>query len=87
MHMLRCLFFVEAYYEFELHASYISTFDNDLADDLSRNKLTSFHSKVPQAEVNPTRIPRQLIQLLYDPQMDWVSPIWTRQFQSIFRTV
>ena len=87
MHMLRCLFFVEAYYEFELHALYINTLDNDLADDLSRDKLTSFYSKVPQAEVNPTRIPRQLTQLLYDPQMDWVSPIWTRQFQSIFRRV
>ena len=39
MHLLRCLYFVEATHRFELGSTYITSSDNDLADDPSRNNL------------------------------------------------
>ena len=84
MHMLRCLFFIEAHHQFQLTATYISTLDNHVADDLSRNRVMSFHSKVPQADPRPTPIPPSLPHLLLDPQLDWVSPAWTNRFSDIF---
>ena len=57
MHMLRCLFFIEACYGFELSSAYIATRANHLADDLSRNNLSSFLSKVPLARKSPVPIP------------------------------
>ena len=59
MHLLRCLYFVEATHRFELGSTYITSSDNDLADDLSRNNLSSFYSKVPQANKEPARVPVQ----------------------------
>ena len=83
MHMLCCLFFVEVHFHLHPTASYISTKDNDTADDLSRNRVTLFHSKMPQADVAPTHIPPP--PLLFNPQMDWVFPGWTEQFANIFQ--
>ena len=73
-HLLHCLFFIEACCQFELVARYVLGIDNDLADDLSRNWLASFLSKVPQACQEPTPIPPQLFQVLLDPSLDWTSP-------------
>ena len=86
MHMLRCLFFIEAHFNLQLSAAYISTGDNDIADDLSRNKMGAFRSKMPQADPDPTPIPPALPRLLLDPQMDWVSLTWTSLFSSIIST-
>ena len=83
MHMLRCLYFIEAHFQCDLRAEYISSQDNSIADDLSRNNIVSFHSKMLQADRNPTAIPPSLPPLLFDPHMDWVSPTWTQQFRSI----
>ena len=49
MHLLCCLVFVEARLQFAITPLYIHIKANDLADDLSRNNLASFLSKVPQA--------------------------------------
>ena len=66
MHMLRCLYFVEALYGFELLASYIPTKANYLADDLSRNSLSSFLCKVPALKGNQVKVPDQLLEILID---------------------
>ena len=84
MHMLRCLFFVEASYGFELFASYIPTKANDLADDLSRNNLSSFLSKVPALKGSQVKIPTQLLEILVDTSGDWTSQTWTRRFRDTF---
>ena len=84
MHMLRCLFFVEASYGFELSASYIPTKANDLADDLSRNNLSSFLSKVPALKGSQVKIPTQLLEILVDTSGDWTSQTWTRRFRDTF---
>ena len=85
MHLLRCLFFLEAFCQFELVASHVPGIYNGLADDLSRNRLSSFLSKIPQASKEPTAIPPQLPQVLLDPGLDWTLPSWTQWFNSIVR--
>ena len=83
MNLLRCLSFIEALYQFELTASYIPGALNSLADDLSRNSLSSFLRKALQVDGTPTPIPPQLPELLLDHH-DWTSPHWTERFSSIF---
>ena len=87
MHLLRCLFFLEAYFEFELTAIHIPGVHNDLADDLSRDRLSSFLSKAPWADHLPSPIPPHLATMLLDLSQDWTHPPWTRQFSTIVREV
>ena len=84
MHLLRCLVFVEAFHQCYLQPEYINTRANHLADDLSRNDAHSFLSKVPEAEPQPTQVPLPLLDLLLDPQADWISQPWLHRFRAIF---
>ena len=45
MHLLRCLFFLEASFDCHLIATHIPGVYNELADDLSRDRLSSFLQK------------------------------------------
>ncbi len=83
MHLLRCLTFVEAHYRMHIDSIYIDTHANHLADDLSRNRLSSFLSKVPHADPLPSRVSQQLTDLLLDQQADWTSQAWRTQFSFI----
>lgn len=87
MHLLRCLAFVEAHHGCYLTASYIDTKANHLADDLSRNHLSSFLSKVPRANPRPAPVSLPLLDLLLDPQADWTLLSWHRPFSTIFSRV
>ncbi len=86
MHLIRCLVFVEAHFHCYIHPEYISTRNNHLADDLSRDNLSSFLSKVPGASAQPAPTSRVLLDLLLDPRADWISPHWRHQFSGIFKT-
>ena len=85
MHLLRCLFFMEAQLQFELIAMHIAGVHNSLADDLSRNRHSSFLSKALWATPHPSTVPVQLAALLLDLNQDWMSPSWTQQFSTIVR--
>ena len=85
MHLLRCLFFMEAQLQFELIATHIVGVHNSLADDLSRNRRSSFLSKAPWVTPHPSTVPVQLAALLLDLSQDWMSPSWTQQFSTIVR--
>jgi hypothetical protein len=87
MHMLRTLAFIEARLSFSLQPRYINTRANHLADDLSRDNLLAFLSKVPHADSSPTILPGPLLSILLDPALDWTCPRWLRQFSATFRTV
>ena len=76
MHLQRCLFFFEAHYQFELGAEYLPGVVNTLADDLSRNRSSSFLRKAPQMRREPSQVPPQLPRLLLKG-VDWTSPHWT----------
>lgn len=84
MHLLRCLVFVEARYGYHLQPIYIDTHANYLADDLSRNRLSSFLSKVPGAVNTPTQLSRQLLEVLLDQSADWTSTPWLLRFATTF---
>ncbi len=80
MHLLRCLFFLEATFRFGLRAKHIPGVHNQLADDLSRNQASAFLSKVPLASRRPSLIRPEIPQVLLDPSLDWTSPTWTQLF-------
>lgn len=82
MQMLRCLFFIEAHYQFKMEVVHIPGVENDLADDLSRNNLVSFRKKFNACDPEPSVIPPSLLQWLLHPQLDWTSPTWMELFNS-----
>lgn len=77
MHLLHCLFFIEADSRFSLSVVHIAGVANDLADDLSHNRPTAFLSMVPRARQLPTPLPLRLIEVLLDTSSTWTSPDWT----------
>ena len=83
MHLLRNLVYVEARAGFYLCPEYINTHANHIADDLSRNRVSSFFQKVPHASEAPTQVPAALVDLLLDQKADWTSPRWGLQFGNI----
>ena len=64
MHLLRCLHFIEAAYCFVLVASHVPGIQNELADDLSRNRLCFFCQKATWAN------PQPFLLALMDPRRD-----------------
>lgn len=85
MQMMRCLFFVEAYYGFDITASHIPGVRNDLADDLSRNRADLFLMKKTDACQIPTCIPVSLLQWVLRPGGEWISPSWMEEFSTFVR--
>ena len=83
MHLLRCLFFLEAHYQFHIVAVHVPGKDNVWADDLSRDRHLSFLSKAPHMERLASPFPPQLPSLLLVDR-NWMSPRWTKRFSSIF---
>ena len=84
MHLLRCLEFLKAKYQFSLYASHISGVNNDLADALSRDNLHYFMLHRPQAQLSPTPLPPELLDLTIVKKPDWTSPVWTGLWKGIF---
>ena len=87
MHLLRCLFFFEAYFKFNHSALHVAGRANQAADALSRNNVSGFFSSVPQASPRPTPIPEPLLVMLFDHSLTWTSPCWRALFSDTFRTV
>ena len=82
MHLVRCLFFIMAHFQFSLVARHIPGSQNKLADAISRNNLQSFLSQSQEANPVPAIIHEALVQLLITAQPDWTSPSWSRFFRS-----
>ena len=85
MQMLRCLFFIEAFFDYKLSACHIAGQHNDLADDLSRDRQADFLKKKRDARPIPTNIPISFLQWLLHPTMEWTSPAWMKQFTTFVR--
>ena len=82
MHLLRCLFFIEAVFEFSLICVHLPGVENTRADALSRNDVASFRSQVPGADQHPQPLPAQLVEALLNPDLDWLSTTWRDLFSS-----
>ena len=85
MHLARCLAFITARFDLHMQASHIKGIDNILADALSRDNLSLFHSLHLQADKDATPIPEPLLDLLILSKPDWTSRHWTGLWNSIFR--
>ena len=87
MHLLRCMAFITAKFQFLITASHIPGIENTAADALSRDKVDLFHSICPQADHAPSAIPASLLDLLVLSKPDWTSWHWTELWNSTFSMV
>ena len=83
MHLMRCLAYFAAKFQFFILASHIKGIDNTLADALSRNNLLLFQALHPQANMQPSAVPDTVLDLLFLTKPDWNSQLWTRLWTSI----
>ncbi len=74
MQLLRCLLFLEAHWQFLLTAVHLPGINNELADDLSRNRVAMFMAWMPSATPYPSYIPPSLLQWLLHSHLEWTSP-------------
>ena len=81
-HLLRCLYFYTAFFQFDYTTEHIPGVLNTAADALSRNNnnITLFSSLLPQA--TQVHIPTPLQDLLLTHRPDWGSTNWIRLFHS-----
>ena len=61
MHLLRCLFFFAAEFNFFLFAQHLPGKYNVAADALSMNNVSLFFQQVPQAKKYPSTLPPELV--------------------------
>lgn len=86
-HLIKCLFFWEARYNFEYSAEHLAGKRNSAADALSRDHVSLFFSLTPQAMAAPTAIPPQVVSLLLDSNLHWTSPTWVSRFRDSLNRV
>ena len=83
-HLLRCLYFYSAFFQFEYNAEHIPGIENIAADALSRNNINLFSSLFPQA--THFDVPASLQELLLTHRPGWGSTDWIRLFHSTLTT-
>ena len=80
LHLLHCLYFYAAYYQFTYISCLVSGSSNVAADALYWDYMSLFHSFIPQArrvEVSPA-----VLDLLVFRQPNWRSPDWITLFRA-----
>ena len=65
MHLMRCLAFFTAKFQFYLVASHIQGVDNTWTDALSRNNLVLFQALHSQANPQPSAIPDSILDIVF----------------------
>lgn len=83
MHLLRCLWFFTAHYDIAINIEHIPGESNCAADHLSRNRVQSFFLFVPQANLLPSPLPPELMELAVGSNPDWTLPTFRLLFSSI----
>ena len=87
-HLLKCLTFAAAKFNFWFSALHVEGANNIGADLLSRNAQERFLSEVPELQgTPPTLIPDHLPRVLYLQRPDWLSPSWTLLFKDTMQLV
>ena len=83
MHLLRSQWFFVAYYDISIKIEHIAGVHNGIADQLSRNNMQQFFFSNPQANLLPTPLPPELLQIVSVAKLDWTSPRFTQLFNII----
>lgn len=86
-HLLRCLAFFQAAFDFRIRAVHISGQFNTGADDLSRDRASKFLAAHPAASPHPTQVSSQVLDLLFQYQVDWTSHQWRQLCGNFWRQV
>ncbi len=87
MHIIRCLSFYAAHFNFTLTPVYIPSEDNAAADALSRNDMARFLRVTPQAYPQPSPIPPAVIRMAVTQKPDWTSAHWRILFKNTIAEV
>ena len=87
MHLLRCLFFVEARHNFTLVPEHIPGKHNLIADKLSRDHASPSFLQEMAMDPHPVVVPPEASSVLLDTSLDWLSHTWTDLFNSILNRV
>ena len=82
MHLMRCLFLLRAFWDFELRAEHVLEKKNIAAEALSRDNLALFFQVSPMAARELATVPQALIDMLVGQCPDWTSPSWVALFRS-----
>ena len=83
IHLLCSLWLFVAYYDISVKIEHIVGVHNRIADQLSRNNMQQFFSSNPQANLLPTPLPPELLQIVSVAKLDWTSPRFTQMFNII----
>ena len=83
-HLMRCLFFIEAYHNITLVAEHVPGKANVEADAISQNNLSAFFSSNPQAHHLPESVDHAMLQCLTTVEPNWMSADWIGWFRSTF---
>ena len=86
MHLIRTLVFLASRFEFWFSASHIEGKANIIADALSCNNLQLLFLQAKDlTHFNPPRIPPQLLTMISDSNLAWISTDCIKLFNSIIR--
>ena len=77
-HLMRCLYFYTALYQFEYTTEHVPGVLNVAADAISRNNISVLPSLIPQA--TQVSVPPSLLEMLVSHQPDWGSATWITSF-------
>jgi len=83
-YILRLLAFLVAHFQCQLLVCHIPGAHNTVADILSRNKLSLFHTLHPQTNPAPTPTTSELLLLLLLEKPDSTMHHWTMLWNNIF---
>ena len=86
MQLLRRLFFIQAFYYFELFVVHVPGAQNGWADAILHNNVSFFSLLQASLAVGQqATVSRPLCQLILEQQPDWTSPAWTQLFGTCFQ--
>ena len=87
MHLLRALWFFCAHFDISISIEHLAGALNCTADQLSRYNMHSFFLANPQADLLPTPLPAELLQILAVTGPDWTSPAFSQLFSATITKV
>ena len=85
-HLLRCLFYLEAKFNFVLTSVHVPGVENGAADAVSRNKLDVFFASVPQACRVSCQVPARVVSALVEHE-NWTYRDWMHWLESMSETL